>query len=117
VIALIYRQDGGRRPEVIISDTGSYGDMVCGLMRLLGCDYRPQLADLPDAWNTVYLDAALSQLRAEGYPVLEQDVVRLSPDMRRRLNVHGDYSFHLPDLTGSHRAPRDPDTSDDIEDG
>ena len=49
VIDLIYRQDGGRRPEVIISDTGSYSDMVCGLMRLLGFDYRPQLADLPDA--------------------------------------------------------------------
>jgi len=41
VIDLIYRQDGGRRPEVIISDTGSYSDMVCGLMRLLGFDYRP----------------------------------------------------------------------------
>ena len=49
VIDLIYRQDGGRRPEVVISDTGSYSDMVCGLMRLLGFDYRPQLADLPDA--------------------------------------------------------------------
>lgn len=49
VIDLIYRQDGGRRPEVITSDTGSYSDMVCGLMRLLGFDYRPQLADLPDA--------------------------------------------------------------------
>ena len=49
MIDLIYRQDGGRRPEVIISDTGSYSDMVCGLMRLLGFDYRPQLADLPDA--------------------------------------------------------------------
>ncbi len=49
VIDLIYRQDGGPRPEVIISDTGSYSDMVCGLMPLLGFDYRPQLADLPDA--------------------------------------------------------------------
>ncbi|GAA3228927.1 hypothetical protein GCM10017691_20550 [Pseudonocardia petroleophila] len=49
VIDLIYRQDGGRRPEVILSDTGSYSDTVCGLMRLLGFDYRPQLADLPDA--------------------------------------------------------------------
>jgi TnpA family transposase len=49
VIDLIYRQDGGPRPEIIISDTGSYSDMVCGLMRLLGFDYRPQLADLPDA--------------------------------------------------------------------
>jgi len=49
VIDLIYRQDGGRRPEVIVSDTGSYSDIVFGLLRLLGFDYRPQLADLPDA--------------------------------------------------------------------
>jgi len=48
VIDLIYRQDGGRRPEVIVTDTGSYSDMVWGLLRLLGFDYRPQLADLPD---------------------------------------------------------------------
>jgi len=49
VIDLIYHQDGGRRPEVIVTDTGSYSDMVWGLLRLLGFDYRPQLADLPDA--------------------------------------------------------------------
>ncbi len=30
------------------SDTGSYSDIVFGLLRLLGFDYRPQLADLPD---------------------------------------------------------------------
>ena len=49
LIDLIYRQEGGRRPEVIITDTGSYSDIVFGLLRLLGFDYRPQLADLPDA--------------------------------------------------------------------
>jgi TnpA family transposase len=49
VIDLIYRQEGGRRPEVIVTDTGSYSDIVFGLLRLLGFDYRPQLADLPDA--------------------------------------------------------------------
>ena len=48
-IDLIYRQEAGRRPEVIVGDTGSYSDMVFGLLRLLGFDYRPQLADLPDA--------------------------------------------------------------------
>ncbi|MFN2506942.1 MAG: Tn3 family transposase, partial [Acidimicrobiales bacterium] len=49
LIDLIYRQEAGRRPEVIITDTGSYSDMVFGLLRLLGFDYRPQIADLPDA--------------------------------------------------------------------
>ncbi len=34
---------------MIITDTGSYSDVVFGLLTLLGFDYRPQLADLPDA--------------------------------------------------------------------
>ena len=66
-------------------------------------------------WNTVYLDAALTQLRAEGYPVRDEDVVRLSAYMRRHLNVDGHYSFQLPDLAGARRAQRDPDASDDEE--
>jgi len=64
-------------------------------------------------WNTVYLDAALAQLRAQGYPVLESDVTRLSPYMRRHLNVHGHYSFQLPEIAGGRRELRDPDISDD----
>ena len=254
VVDLIYRQEAGRRPEVIVGDTGSYSDIVFGLLRLLGFDYRPQLADLPDAklwridatadygplaaaargridlarvrqhwgdiirlvasihtgavsahdvirmlapagkttqlgdalahygrifktmhvlayvddeayrrqikgmrnlqegrhslarhvfhgrkgelfqhyregmedqlgalglvlncitlWNTVYLDAALARLRAEGYPVRDEDVARLSPYMYRHLNVHGHYSFQLPQLVG-HRALRDPDSAED----
>ena len=258
IVDLIYRQDGGRRPEVIISDTGSYSDMVFGLLRLLGFDHRPQLADLPDAklwridvtadygavavaargkidlgrirrnwpdllrlaasvhtgavsahdvirmlshggnptqlgealshygrifktlhvltyvdddayrreikgirnlqegrhdlarhlfhgrkgelrqayregmedqlgalglilncvtlWNTVYLDAALTRLRADGYPVRDEDIARLSPYIRRHLNVHGHYTFQLPDLGGHRRALRDPDSPADDSD-
>src|SRR5260370_12049908 len=48
VVDLIYRQEAGQRPEVIVSDAGSYSDIVFGLLRLLSIDYRPQLADLPD---------------------------------------------------------------------
>ena len=66
-------------------------------------------------WNTVYLDAALARLRDEGYPVRDEDVVRLSAYMRRHLNVDGHYSFQLPDLAGARRAQRDPDASDDEE--
>jgi TnpA family transposase len=53
-VDLMYRRDGGVRPEVFISDTGSYSDMVFGLFKLLGVDYRPELADLPDQklWRT-----------------------------------------------------------------
>ena len=47
-VDVLYRRDGGRRPEVFISDTGSYSDMVFGLLKLLGVAYRPELADLPE---------------------------------------------------------------------
>jgi Tn3 transposase DDE domain len=63
-------------------------------------------------WNTVYLDAALTQLRADGYPVLEEDVARLSVYIRRHLNVEGRHSFQLPDLAGARRPLRDPDAGD-----
>ncbi len=251
LVDLIYRQDGGTRPEVIISDTGSYSDIVFGLLPLLGFDYRPELADLPDSklwridpsadygplnaaargqidltaieqnwpdilrivasihtgavsahdvirmvtrngrptrlgnalaqygrihktihvlsyvddepyrrqtkgmrnlqegrhdlarhvfhggkgelrqayregmedqlgalglvlncitlWNTVYLDDALAQLRADGYPVNDADVARLSPYMRRHINIHGHYTFRLPELAGQRRPLSDPD--------
>ncbi len=255
LVDLIYRQEAGRRPEVIVGDTGSYSDMVFALLRLLGFDYRPQLADLPDAklwridlaahygaldgaargridldrvrrhwgdicrlaasvhtgavsahdvirmlapggkatqlgdalahygrifktmhvlayvddeayrrqikgvrnlqegrhslarhvfhggkgelrqhyhegmedqlgalglvlncitlWNTMYLDAALARLRASGYPVGEEDVARLSAYVRRHLNVHGHYSFQLPELAAGRRPLRDPDGPED----
>ncbi len=41
-------------------------------------------------WNTIYLDAALAQLRKEGYPVLDEEVVRLSPFIHERhINLLG----------------------------
>jgi hypothetical protein len=65
-------------------------------------------------WNTLYIDKALDQLRAQGYPVFDEDVARLSPFMRDHINVNGTYSFLLPDLgpTGW-RELRDPDTADE----
>jgi TnpA family transposase len=65
-------------------------------------------------WTTVYLDAAVRQLRAQGYPVLEEDMARLSPFVSRHLGVHGTYSFVLPDLApGAIRDLRDPDAADE----
>jgi hypothetical protein len=49
-------------------------------------------------WTTVYLDAAVRQLQAQGYPVRPVDMARLSPFVSRHLGVHGAYSFLLPDL-------------------
>jgi hypothetical protein len=61
-------------------------------------------------WTTVYLDAAVRQLRTQGYPVLEEDMARLSPFVRQHLGVHGTYSFVLPDLApGAIRELRNPD--------
>jgi hypothetical protein len=63
-------------------------------------------------WITVYLDAAVGQLRAQGYPVLEEDMARLSSFVRRHLGVHGTYSFVLPDLApGAIRELRDPEVA------
>jgi TnpA family transposase len=74
-------------------------------------------------WNTVYIDAALRQLRFQGYPVRDEDVARLSPFMRSHINVHGKYSFtpvkpaaRAEGATAT-RQLRDPDArADDEED-
>jgi TnpA family transposase len=64
-------------------------------------------------WNTTYMNAALDQLRRQGYPVRGEDVARLSPFVTRHLNVLGHYFFSLPDLGGGQRPLRDPDTDDE----
>jgi TnpA family transposase len=43
-------------------------------------------------WNTLYLDHALSTLRAQGYPVLDADAALLPACQYRLINVHGHYS-------------------------
>jgi TnpA family transposase len=255
VVDLVYNPDGGPRPEILITDQGSYSDVVFGIVTLLGFDYRPVLADLPDTklwridpgadygaldktargridldkirrhwpdilrviasvhtreisahdvirilqhdgrltglgeavahygrifktlhvltfvddpvyrrqlkamrnlqesrhslgrhifhgrkgelhrayhagmedqlgalglvlncvtlWNTLYLDYALTTLRAQGHPVLDADADRLSAYQHRHINVHGHYSFALPDLGGARRPLRDPDALDE----
>jgi TnpA family transposase len=257
MIDVIFGLDGGDLPEIVVTDTGSYSDVVFGLLELLGISYRPALADLPDQkgwrtsasadygplgtfargrvdtakirrnwedilrivasiytgtvraydvvtmlqrdghptalgegiamygrifktlhilsyidvdetyrrdikgirnlqegrhalarkichgkkgelyhryerglenqlgslglalncvvlWTTVYLDAAVRQLRDQGYPVREEDMARLSPFVSSHLGVHGAYSFVLPDLApGNIRDLRDPDAGDE----
>ena len=257
MVDVIFGLDGGEVPEIVVSDTGSYSDLVFGLLELLGISYRPALADLPDQkgwrirpdagdgpldtfargkvdlgkvrrnwedilrivasiytgtvraydvvtmlqrdghptalgeaiaaygrifkslhilnyidvdetyrrdikgirnlqegrhalarkichgkkgelyhryerglenqlgvlglalncvvlWTTVYLDAAVRQLKAQGYPVRDQDMARLSPFVNTHLGVHGTYSFVLPDLApGAIRDLRDPDATDE----
>ncbi|MEU4359422.1 Tn3 family transposase [Streptomyces virginiae] len=255
VLDVLYDRDGGKRPEMIVTDTASYSDIVFGLLTLAGFAYAPQLADLPDQkmwrvdrtadygafhdaargridlarierhwedilriigsihtgavraydvirmlsrdgrppplgdaiahygriaktlhilrladepgyrrqikvqanlqegrhalarkifhgrsgqlyqryqdgmedqigalglvlnalvlFNTRYMDAALNQLRSDGFEVRDEDVARLSPFVRHHINVLGRYSFQLPDLPGGMRPLRDPDTAED----
>ena len=66
-------------------------------------------------WNTVYMDAALQQLRAAGQEVRDEDVARLSPLGFKHLNFLGRYSFTAPQK-GPLRQLRDPGEPDDDED-
>jgi hypothetical protein len=62
-------------------------------------------------WNTICTNAALNQLRAEGYPVKEKDTYRLSPLQRENINMLGRYSFSMPETVakGESRPLRNPE--------
>ncbi|WTX00847.1 Tn3 family transposase (plasmid) [Streptomycetaceae bacterium NBC_01309] len=255
VLDVLYDRDGGKRPEMIVTDTASYSDIVFGLLTLAGFAYAPQLADLPDQkmwridksadygafedaargrvdlvrierhwddilriigsihtgavraydvirmlsrdgrptplgdaiahygrisktlhilrladepgyrrqikvqanlqegrhalarkifhgkqgqlyqryqdgmedqlgalglvlnalvlFNTRYMDAAVTKLRADGFDVRDEDVARLSPFVRHHVNMLGRYSFKLPELPGGIRPLRDPGAAEE----
>ncbi|MDA8250593.1 MAG: Tn3 family transposase [Rhodospirillales bacterium] len=66
-------------------------------------------------WNTIYMDAALDQLRAEGFDVRDEDIARLSPLAHEHVNVLGRYAFTLPESVarGELRPLRNPATQVD----
>lgn len=66
-------------------------------------------------WTTVYLDAAVAKLRADGYPVRDEDLARLSAFIREHVNVDGHYFFKRLDLQGARRPLRNPDADDAAE--
>lgn len=61
-------------------------------------------------WNTLYMDAALAKLRADGHQVRDEDIARLSPLGFEHINMLGRYAFILPDTVarGELRPLRDP---------
>lgn len=66
-------------------------------------------------WNTIYLDAVVTQLRREGFPVHDEDVARLSPFVHERhINLLGRYSFAIHEAVtrGELRPLRDPQKSE-----
>lgn len=49
-------------------------------------------------WNTIYMDAALAEIRREEMmPVLGEDVARLSPFAHDHINLLGRYNFAVPE--------------------
>ncbi|WP_083874661.1 Tn3 family transposase [Nocardia paucivorans] len=64
-------------------------------------------------WNSVHTNRALEQIRAQGHPVRDEDVQRLSAFIRTHIGIEGRCAFHLPDLGGTHRTLRNPDARDD----
>lgn len=71
-------------------------------------------------FNTRYMDAAVTQLRADGFDARDEDLARLSPFVRQHTNMLGRYSFQLPDLPGACGRcadPTPPTRSDAVGDG
>ena len=66
-------------------------------------------------WNTIYMNAALEQLRREGYPMSEEDKARLSPLIHSQINMQGRHSFMMPAAVAmGNRCPlRNPDDDPD----
>jgi TnpA family transposase len=65
-------------------------------------------------WNTLYMEAALKQLRGEKTPVAAADVARLSPLVHHHINFQGRYSFALAESVaqGALRPLHDPSELD-----
>ncbi|MBA9005695.1 Tn3 family transposase [Thermomonospora cellulosilytica] len=54
ILDAIHTIDGGPRPEMVITDTASYSDIVFGLFAICGYQFSPRIADLADTrlWRT-----------------------------------------------------------------
>jgi TnpA family transposase len=61
-------------------------------------------------WNTMYMEAAIKQLRKEGFLVRDEDVARLSPLIHAHINMLGRYSLAMPETVarGELRPLRNP---------
>jgi len=60
-------------------------------------------------WNTVYMAAAIDQLRREGHTVQESDLAYLSPCRCENVNPYGKYDFEVSEsLRGARLRPLRP---------
>jgi hypothetical protein len=65
-------------------------------------------------WNTVYLDRILTELCDSGFQVRDEDIARWHPYWFKRINVHGHYAFHSPNIAGGigRRPLRNPEKNE-----
>lgn len=49
-------------------------------------------------WNTVYIQAALEELKNSGYEFSEDDVKSLSPARSEHINMYGKYYFNIEEV-------------------
>jgi TnpA family transposase len=49
ILDAVINIEAGIRPEVVITDTASYSDLVFGLFAILGYQFSPRIADISDA--------------------------------------------------------------------
>jgi Tn3 transposase DDE domain len=94
----------GRKGELREAYHAGMEDQLGALGLVIGCI---------TLWNTVYLDRILTQLRASGHEVRDDDVARLHPYLYAHINVHGHYAFSPPDPNAGIRPLRDPDVADE----
>jgi TnpA family transposase len=59
ILDAIHNRDGGPRPEIVITDTASYSDIVFGLFAICGYRFSPRIADIADS-RTWRIDMAAS---------------------------------------------------------
>jgi hypothetical protein len=66
-------------------------------------------------WNTLYMEAVLQRLRADGVEVAPADGARLSPLVHKHINFQGRYAFVLAESVAqvAFRPLRDPHEQDD----
>lgn len=87
ILDALLNLDGGPKPEMIVTDQGSYSDMVFGLFAILGYRFAPRLADMGDArYYYAHLD---------GEPV--PDYGPLAPIARNRVD-HRKIVEQWPDM-------------------
>ncbi|MGL4609988.1 MAG: Tn3 family transposase [Trueperaceae bacterium] len=51
------------------------------------------LSNIVIYWNTLKLEQCVNQLKAQGYPIVEEDLKHIWPTRYQNINVYGTYSF------------------------